>query len=363
MSVLKRDGSKNWYIQFQFHGKTYIKSSRSTDKRTAERMEREWKVKLHSQRFLGQKEGIQFSTIMDRFIDTKSGTPNHPTLLVHSRILHRLFPVTSSLHEITNEDIEKLMMTRLREGVSTQTIKHSFNLINGAWKYGKKLGYLVSDIEFPVLTLPKHRLRYLTIEEEQRLLAALNPYREGTGLKPFSERSEEMKRTMQDAYDLVVLLLDTGARYSEISNIEWTSIDLKEKTIRLWRPKVRNESVLYMTDRVFNILTRRYQNRRSSYVFENSKGGPRGYATQSIRKAFKKVGLSDCTVHTFRHTHATRLIQNGLSVYEVKEILGHSDIKTTMRYAHLEQRDVSSRARDVINQLNQNGSKPKLKVV
>jgi site-specific recombinase XerD len=62
--------------------------------------------------------------------------------------------------------------------------------------------------------------------------------------------------------------------------------------------------------------------------------------------------LSDCRIHTLRHTHASRLVQNGLSVYEVREILGHTDIKTTMRYAHLEQRQVTSKARDVINRLN-----------
>lgn len=80
-------------------------------------------------------------------------------------------------------------------------------------------------------------------------------------------------------------------------------------------------------------------------------------------KAFKRAGLHDCTLHTLRHTHASRLIQNGMSVYEVKEILGHSDIKTTMRYAHLEQKDVSSRARDVINKINTQIEKPDLKVV
>jgi site-specific recombinase XerD len=52
-----------------------------------------------------------------------------------------------------------------------------------------------------------------------------------------------------------------------------------------------------------------------------------------------------------------------MTVYEVKEILGHTDIKTTMRYAHLEQRDVSSRARDVINKLNKQTEKPDLKIV
>ena len=59
-------------------------------------------------------------------------------------------------------------------------------------------------------------------------------------------------------------------------------------------------------------------------------------------------------IHTFRHTHASRLVQNGMWVYEVKEILGHADIKTTLRYAHLEQRQVTSKARDVINRLNRN---------
>jgi hypothetical protein len=52
-----------------------------------------------------------------------------------------------------------------------------------------------------------------------------------------------------------------------------------------------------------------------------------------------------------------------MSIYEVKEIRGHSNIKTTMRYAHLEKRDVSSRARDVINKLNKETEKPDLKLV
>jgi integrase len=326
-------------------------------------MEREWKVKLHSQQFLGQKETARFEQIMERFIEPKSGTANHRTLCIHARVLRSRFPVMNLLHEITNEDIERFTMSRLQEGISTQTITHSFNLIRGTFTYGRKLGYLVGDIEFPSLSLPKHRLRYLSMEEEKRLLNALNPRREGKGLKPLDERSSEMVRTMQDAYDLVVLLLDTGARYSEIANIEWSNIDLAERTIRLWRPKVRNESILYMTDRAYAVLNRRHDDQQSEHVFRNKRGGPRGYATQSIRKAMKNVGLSDCTVHTLRHTHATRLIQNGLTVYEVMEILGHADIKTTMRYAHLEQQDVSSKARDVINRLNKENGKPKLRVV
>ena len=221
----------------------------------------------------------------------------------------------------------------------------------------------MGELDFPKVKVPKSRLRYLSVDEEKRLLKELDPKREGQGIQPYKKRPESIQNSFQDIYDLVVILLDTGARYSEIANIQWESIDLTERTIRLWRPKVQNESVLYMTDRVHRILQRRYQDKETEYVFTSKSGGPRGYATTAIRRAFRRAGLEDCTIHTLRHTHASRLVQNGMNIYEVKEILGHTDIKTTMRYAHLERRDVTSRARDVIDKLNREKEKPDLKIV
>ena len=66
----------------------------------------------------------------------------------------------------------------------------------------------------------------------------------------------------------------------------------------------------------------------------------------------KRAGIKEFTIHDFRHTCASRLIQNGLSLYEVASILGHTDVQTTQRYAHLECRDVSQRARDIMEALN-----------
>jgi len=170
MSVLKRGNSKYWYIQFQFNGKTYIKSSKTLEKKVAEHMEREWKVKIHSQQYLGEKDTVQFSEVLSQFIQTKEGTPNHPTLKHHKRVLNRLFPVNLKLHEITNAHINTLYQKRLKEGVSNSTIKKSFDLIRTSWKHGKKLGYQYSDLEFPALKVEKHRLRYLSPDEEKRLL-------------------------------------------------------------------------------------------------------------------------------------------------------------------------------------------------
>ena len=111
-----------------------------------------------------------------------------------------------------------------------------------------------------------------------------------------------------------------------------------------------------MTDRVFNIIQQRKLSATTDFLFTNKAGQARGYSSIAIRKAFRRAGIQDCKIHTLRHTHASRLIQNGLSVYEVRAVLGHSEIKTTMRYAHLEQTSVTQKARDVINQLTVNST-------
>ncbi len=221
----------------------------------------------------------------------------------------------------------------------------------------KKLGHQVADVEMPTIKLPKGRLRYLTDDEEQKLLASIDPKREIKSTAPYDSRRQEIRQHMHDFYDLVILLLDTGARHGEICALEWSQIDLDKRTIQLWRPKVNNESVLYMTDRVHDVLSRRLSERTSQYLFTNKQGQARNSHTLIFYKAFRRAGLSDCSAHTLRHTHATRLIQNGMSLYEVKEILGHADIQTTMRYAHIEQAHVSLKARDVINRLN-HGTQP-----
>jgi len=352
MTVGRRQGSPYWYIQFQLHGHTYIRSSRTIDKKLAERMETDWRAKLHAQQFMGRKDRITLRDALEAFIATKVGTPNHRQLRSHFKSIVSAIPMGKPLDEISLHDLERLKRDRESMGVGPQTIRHDLNLIRGGWKHARKLGFQTSDLVFPSLKIPKYSLRYLTAEEESRLLAALNPNRCGNGLKRLAVRNDEMRRNLQDAFDLVVLLLDTGARYSEIANIEWHRVDLTRKEIHLWRSKVQNETILFMTDRAFDILQRRSLTKKSGWVFASRNGGPRGYASQSIRKALRNAGLADCRIHTLRHTHASRLVQNGMSVYEVREILGHSDIKTTMRYAHLESRQVTSKAKDVINRLN-----------
>ena len=208
-------------------------------------------------------------------------------------------------------------------------------------KTAKAHGYKTETIDYPTHKVSRGKLRYLTVDEERRLLRELQP------------SNKAFKKEQQDNYDFVVFLLDTGCRHGEACLIKWDDIDFNKRTVRLYRPKVSNESILHLSNRLHAVLHARYQrNPKSVYVFTAKDGGPRKHATIAIRKAFKRAGIEDATVHTLRHTFATRMVQAGLSLYEVSKLLGHSDIQTSQIYAHLEHTDVAVKAQQVLNAMN-----------
>ncbi|QDX23294.1 tyrosine-type recombinase/integrase [Pandoraea pnomenusa] len=133
-----------------------------------------------------------------------------------------------------------------------------------------------------------------------------------------------MVRMVQDNYDLAIFLLDTGCRYSEAANIPWSSIDIENQTINLFRSKVQNESILHMTQRLYEVMCRRANSRSASdrHVFKNKQGESRGYSTNAFKKAFVRAGLNTPTmvkerggkvIHHFCHVlvlHVLRVVRD-----------------------------------------------------
>ncbi len=355
MPLVKREYSKFWYVQFQLNGRTFVKSTRTTDRKAAEKVEAQVKAEAYAEGVLGKKKQISVSDALLKFLVSKETTPSYRNLIRRKNAIVATISGCAPISSLTNGDLDRHKQRRTQQGRAPQTIKHELSMIMGAIRYAKRNGFEVPDLTPPPVKIPGGKLRYLSGEEERRLLHELDPNRVSNGLAPAKERDPKKLREMQDNYDLIVILLDTGARYSEIATLSWDQIDLDNREIRLWRSKVENESLIFMTTRVAIIIANRRKTQTGKFLFSNSKGGPRRYSVIAIRKAFDRAGLHDCTVHTLRHTHASRLIQNGMSVYEVKSVLGHADIRTTMRYAHLEEAKVTSRARDIIERMNTDG--------
>lgn len=348
MSLVRRPNSRYWYVQIQIDKKTFTRSTKTADRKAALIIAEKIRTSLQLEVQTGPKKKITLREALERFVASKAGTPNHRNLVSNARTITASIGTKLLLDELTTGMIEDFVQGKTREGLKPQTVKHLLNSLVGAVKKATKDGYRCAVIEPPSIKVANSALRYLSIEEEKRLLAELNPNQKRNGMPDTDDAGERA----QDNCDLVVILLDTGARYSEIANMRWSQVNLVERSIDLWRPKVGNQSILFMTDRVFEIMHRRSRSKKSEFVFTNKRGGARGYSVIAIRKAFRRAKLLDCSIHTLRHTHASRLIQNGLNLYEVKSVLGHTDIKTTLRYAHLEQVAVTQKARDVINRLS-----------
>ena len=226
-------------------------------------------------------------------------------------------------------------------------------MIRSAIQWARENGYMTKKLEYPKLKIDNKRLRFLSLEEEKQLLIQLNPKLDFPYRPAYEYRPAKENKARQDNYDLTILLLDTGARYGEIASLTWDKVNLAERSINLWRPKVKNESIIFMTSRVYEVIQRRANEATTDYLFTNDKGdGPRNHTTNGIKKAMKRAGIEGVRIHDFRHTCASRLIQNGMTLYEVANILGHTDVTTTQRYAHLACTDVGQRARDIMEGLN-----------
>lgn len=353
MSVYKRGGKGNYYIQFNYRGKTYIRSSRTSNKRTAERMERDWRDQVHAMMEMGERSRLTLKEALNGYVKDRANTSSAKHALQSARLLNAKFPTYLHIDEIQSWHLTKFKSLREQEGCAPQTIKHNFQVIRSSIQWARDNGYMTRKLEYPKLKIDNKRLRFLSLEEEKKLLKELDPKLELRYRPTYENRSAKENKARQDNYDLTILLLDTGARYGEIASLLWDKVNVEDRSINLWRPKVKNESIIYMTTRVFEIMERRYDEATTEYVFTNEKeNGPRNHATNGIRKAMKRAGIEGVRIHDFRHTCASRLIQNGMSLYEVANILGHTDVQTTQRYAHLESKDVSQKARDIMEGLN-----------
>lgn len=349
----------------------------TANKTKAMQVEREMRNKIHSETYLGEAEEISLRDAVSKYLEPRKqysyyrgmesisrkmfGSKRDPKTKKENRCYG--LPATLFLHEIQTKHIERLVAKRKAEGDKPATIKHEIGLISSTLREMQRLGYKTNrDVVFPQLKT-SYRLRYLDSDDEAALLRELDPNTVRSGVKTLEARTPEMQRNIQDNYDLVIMLLDTGCRYSEAANLPWTAVNLEAGTLNIYRSKVNNEDVLFMTDRLREVVLRRHVDRRpdARYIFENKSGTARGYAAQAIKKAVDRAGMNDpdvvkekgskVTMHTLRHSYASKLVKNGVSLFEVSVLLGHSDPKMTQRYAHLAPNDASRKAVGIINAL------------
>jgi integrase len=124
-------------------------------------------------------------------------------------------------------------------------------------------------------------------------------------------------------------------RRGEILNLKWDWIDPKKGYITVTKTKSGKDRNIPISSALMQEFIKLNKEKRSDYVFLNSlTQKPYGKIDKSFKTIIKKAGIENLRFHDLRHTAATRMVALGVEIIIVQDILGHSDIRTTMRYAH-----------------------------
>lgn len=220
--------------------------------------------------------------------------------------------------DITKKDISK----GLKE-LPTRLSNASINKFKGA--VSAVLSYACREYDLqdnPVrhirsLTEPVGRIRFLSNNERKRLY----------------EACKASKWTK--LYLLILMAITTGSRKGELINLRWSDIDLDRQTAYIETTKNGQPKVMPLTDDVVAELNT-FSDKETEFIFnsELKPDRPMCFTKQWI-KALKLAEIEDFRFHDLRHTTASYLAQNGASLLEIADVLGHKQIQVTKRYAHL----------------------------
>jgi integrase len=228
------------------------------------------------------------------------------------------------IREINTEELEDACSQWLNEGLSEKTCNRRLAALSRMLTWAEQRGWIERRPFIERFKESKGRLRWQTDEEEAemvRLLEAANHSR-------FAR--------------LVVFLAETGLRRGEALGLTWDNVDFDKGWIRLWVTKGGEARSVPMTAKSYAILVELRDDIEFTYGWGVEQGPflsvkPSTF-TAAWNAAKKKMGLagdSDFVPHCLRHGFASRLIQAGVSLVTVKELMGHAKLETTLIYAHL----------------------------
>ena len=226
------------------------------------------------------------------------------------------------LNQITRHQIQ-VFITRLKnEGLAASTCNH----------YLKQI----------------HRVLQISFDwelVEKNVASRIPHYKEENMIENYLN-DEELKRFVnvlltdanRNTCNILLLLLNTGCRVGEILSLRWSDCDLENKVIRITaqNSKSRKMRSIPLNSGAVDILRKQALITEDlGYCFINFQTGKRYTTISKVFERIKKLARVNIRLHDIRHNFASMLINDGRTLYEVQQILGHSNPKVTQRYAHL----------------------------
>lgn len=320
--------------QYKANVKTGTGPKSPKEKRDIEQAKRDL---AEQERQQAEKENVTFGQFMtgtylpQSKLDKKAKTHEIEAMLYERHMADIIGPLPFS--DISAFHLEKIKKTMTDKKLSARTIQYVLQIIRHAFKRAKDNKIFDGDSPTKAVKWPKPdnmKLRYLTIDEAENLLAAL-------------------ATKSQTLHDAALLSLHCGLRFGEIAALTWPCVNLEQGTLAILNAKTGSRTA-YLTERAKAMLEGRLQNqkknkKRDKLIFPK-RSGKKGVMIQAS-KVFRDTidelklneGITDrkqqVTFHTLRHTYATHLYESTHDLYLTQRSLGHATGTMTARYAKM----------------------------
>ncbi len=314
MRLYKR--GKTYYVDFTYKGKR-IRKAVGRDKKTAELALKDIEVRIAKEEYLGvyAEKRVLFEDFAKDYLEYSRANKAKKSWERDIASVKHLLSYFGGLvlPDISVEQIERYK-TKRREKVSPASVNRELACLSHIFTLANRFG-IVSESPMKGVKKfkePPGRVRFLSHDEINRLIAACAPH-----LRP-----------------IVITALNTGMRKSEILNLQWRDVDLDRRTITIRKTKNNEIRIVPINELLLGILSKLRSHITGEYVFTRY-----GKPVRDIRTAFdnalKRAGIKNFRFHDLRHTFASHLVMDGAHLRTVQQLLGHKDIKMTMRYSHL----------------------------
>lgn len=296
------------------------------------------------------RAAISVSDLADAFItDHVEAKRKDRTVSTYRRLIDDFIKPklgTSRAADLTRAEVAKFHLSLRKTAV---TANRAIAVLSAIYSFGDARG-LVPDGTNPTKKIEKYkeesRERFLSVKEFQRLGAALRDA-ETRGIRWEPDLAKKTKHAPkpenravvvdQHAVAAIRLLLLTGARLREILHLRWLDWDKQRGLLNLPDSKTGKKS-LVLNDAATAVL--KNLPKLGRYVIAGESAGqkderPRADLNRPWRAIRRRAGLADVRLHDLRHSYAAVGAGQGLGLVQIGGLLGHSQPKTTARYAHL----------------------------
>lgn len=276
----------------------------------------------------------------------------------HEKTQHTLSnnfdPIMSQrLDAITGRDLEQIRTGWMQAGNKASTVNRKMGSISGVFSRAVEWEYIDTH---PLAKLKQLKvdskgvIRYLAADETKRLRDALDARQDEMRAERESAnawRTDRHKEPIPSLLELpftdhlkpmVLVSLNTGMRRGELFDLKWSAVNFDTKTITVAGATTKTSDTRHipMNKETIGVLEAwKKQVSKSPYVFPGQGGGRFEDVKSAWLKLLERAQIDGFRWHDMRHDFASRLVMAGVPLNTVRDLLGHADIKMTLRYAHL----------------------------